>query len=149
MVIFIIIVMLVVWFFSYLGFKHDMAFFTVMVSYLTEQVRLRPHDIDLRLRLSSALIQLQRYEDAHSILINISLKNLSANVNSEEVGDRIRKNISFCKNPVPGVNYLKNYDQSYWHNFMLKRFGRARYNFLTEEDIVKTEAIMSMLDKKR
>lgn len=149
MVIFIVIVMLVVWFFSYLGFKHDMAFFTVMVSYLTEQVRLRPHDIDLRLRLSSALIQLQRYEDAHSILINTYFKNLLVNVSAEDVSDKIRKNISFCKNPVPGVNYLKNYDQSYWHNFMLKRFGRARFNFLTEEDIVKTEAIMSMLDKKR
>jgi hypothetical protein len=99
--------------------------------------------------LSSALIQLQRYEDAHSILINTYFKNLLVNVSAEDVSDKIRKNISFCKNPVPGVNYLKNYDQSYWHNFMLKRFGKARYNFLTEEDIVKTEAIMSMLDKKR
>lgn len=148
MVIFLIIVILVVWFFSYLGFKHDMAFFTVMVSYLTEQVRLRPHDIDLRLRLSSALIQLQRYKDAHSILINLSLEILLPDFNPEEVCDKVRKNISFCKNPVPGVNYLKNYDQSYWHNFMLKRFGRARFNFLTEEDMVKTEAIMSMLDEE-
>lgn len=59
--------------------------------------------------------------------------------------DKILMNMDFCKHPVPGVNHLKNFNHSYWHKFILTRFGRRRFNFLTEDDVLETNAVLRNL----
>ena len=133
----ILITILIVafWIYNYFKFRRMNSYYKVMVSYLIMEVQNAPSR-DLMLRLSSALIHIQHYRDAYEILIKLS--NGCASLDEEQ---KIRANMEFCKNPVTGLSEAKNLNHSYWHNFLLVRLGKRRYDFLTEQDYLMTNSI--------
>lgn len=139
MAIIVIIIILALWAWSYFKFKQKMQYFSVMSLYLQKVVDDNPSP-DNWMRLSYALCEIQRYRDAYGILQKL-ISDYPLHPNKEQM----RLNLEFCKNPVPGINNPKNFNQSWWHNFLLVRFGKRRYNFLTEEDYLRTNSIMRQM----
>ena len=131
----ITILIIAFWIYNYFKFRRMNSYYKVMVGYLAMEVR-NASSRDLMLRLSSALIHIQHYRDAYEILVNQSNGYISPD---EE--QKIRANMEFCKNPVPGLSEAKNLNHSYWHNFLLVRLGKRRYDFLTEQDYLMTNSI--------
>lgn len=135
MKILIVVLTIVFWLYNYIKFRRMNNYYKVMVDYLAMELRNSPSR-DKMLRLSSALIHVQHYRDAYEILTQLSNEYMSA-----EEKQKISANIGFCKNPVPGLSQPKNLSHSYWHNFLLVRLGKRRYDFLTEQDYLRTNSI--------
>lgn len=113
-----------------------MHYFSVMTDYLQKKVREQP-TIDNLKSLSAALMEIQQYRDSHNILERI-LQLYPSDIDK----DKLKINMEFCKNPVPGINTLKNLNHSWLHNFVLVRLGKRRYNFLREDDYLTTNSII-------
>ena len=135
----IIVIIVFIWLLSFVKFKRKMKYFTVMVAYLQDVVRSEP-SFDNLMRLSSALCKVQRYKDASAIL-----ERLIDDCRDNSTLERLRTNLEFCNNPVPGTHQPKNFNQSWLHNFILVRLGKRRHNFLTEDNFLQTNAIMRNL----
>ena len=130
----ILVILIIMWIYSYYKFKQKMSYFKVVVQCLLEKVNASPNDYQLQLRLASALSEIQQYKDAYDIYNNI-LKQFTF------VPDRdtIMVNMEFCKCPIPGSS-LKNHNNSWLHNFLLVRLGRRRANFLIDEDLLSANS---------
>ena len=139
MITIIVLIILGFWIWSYVKFKRKMKYFSVMASYLKNVVDSNPTP-ENELRLSGALIELQRYKDAHAIMEKV-IRQCPNHYNMEH----IKLNMEFCENPIPGVNELKNFNRSWWHNFLLVRLGKRRYIFLSEEDYLRTNSIIRQM----
>ena len=135
----IILILLGLWIWSYVKFKRKMKYYTVMTTYLQKVVDNDPSP-ENALRLSGALIEIQHYKDAYSILERLLLL-CPYHPNTEQM----KINLEFCKNPVPGTHQPKNFNHSWCHNFLLVRLGKRRYNFLSEEDYLRTNSIMRQM----
>lgn len=135
MKILILVSIVAFWLYNYIKFRRMNNYYKIMVGYLTTELQNSPKR-DLMLRLSSALIHIQQYRDAYEILLKLS--NLSPSADEMQ---KIRINVEFCENPVPGIRCPKNLNHSYWHNFLLVRLGNRRYDFLTENDYLVTNSI--------
>ena len=133
----IIIVLFVI---SFVRFKQKMKYFGVVVAFLQQKASVFP-SVEVMLSLSSALIEIQRYKDACDILESVA----SEYPNHPQM-DKVNANIMFCKNPCPGVNSLKNFNESWLHNFILVRLGNRRFNFLTEDDLLSVNSFIRQSD---
>lgn len=136
MKILIAIVLLLIWGYSYFRFRQKMSYFSVMHDYLSTIAKDNPTRENM-LRLSGACIMIQHYKDALELYQKI-LSEYPTPIDK----DKIDANIAFCNNPVPGVHKPKNFNKSWWHNFVLVRLGKKRYSFLTQEDYTATEALI-------
>lgn len=137
----VIILLFAIWCYSYIKFRRKQKYFSVMVVYLSQELQRSPSQQDtanLLLRLSSAFIEIQHYKDAYDIYEQL----LRPNLYTGEMKERIVMNKDFCSNPFPGSKGPKNHNHSYWHNFILVRLGKRRYNFLTENDYLMTNSII-------
>lgn len=131
----IIIAVVLFWGYNYYRFHDKYTYFKLMAGYL-QALSEQSSDYKIKLRLSSALIQIQHYKDAYELLKEV--KDMDIIVSE---GNMINLNMDFCQHPLPGVNTLKNYHHDYWHHFFLFRFGRSRFNFLTDEDYLPTNSL--------
>ncbi|MBO7444852.1 MAG: hypothetical protein J6T86_00370 [Bacteroidales bacterium] len=125
---FLILVGTVVWVISYILFTRRFRFNVVIRDVVAETIDISAHDYWMR--MASALIITQRYKDAYACL-NQQLNR----GNSADELNMISKTMDFCVSPLPWRHKLQNHNGSYWHDFLLRRLGRARYNFLTERDV--------------
>ncbi len=136
----IVILLIVIWCYSYIKFRRKQKYFSVMTNSLQEELKHQPLNSisanGIMLRLSSALIEIQHYKDAYDLYQQVIKQ-----ANPVDT-DRIRINMEFCKRPFPGCNGPKNLNHSYWHNFVLIRLGTRRYNYLTEADFLRTNSIL-------
>lgn len=135
----IVILVIVFWLYNFIKFRRMNSYYKVMAGYLALDLQNSPSR-DKMLRLSSALIHTQQYQDAYDILVQVC-----NNFKSADEEQKIKANIEFCKNPVPGLSQLKNLNHSYWHNFLLVRLGKRRNDFLTEQDYLRTNSILRNL----
>lgn len=139
-----LLVLFLIWLYSYFRFRRKYKYFLVMAEYLKHELLINNGNVyivsDVMLRLSSAFIAIQHYKDACDIyekLIKMDFPNINKH--------KLQENIEFCKNPFPGSSGIKNHNCSFWHNFILVRFGKRRFNFLTEADYLNTNSIMRNL----
>ena len=124
----VLFIIFLIWLYNYWRFSGKRSYCKKMVK-VTElrhaQFQTRQSAIDL----ATAYMNAQRYADAYALYANIlSEGSIQA--------DTIRLNMEFCQKPLPWSRGLKNHKQSYWHNFMLVRFGGRRNNMISEEAIL-------------
>ena len=135
----ILAILFFLWLFSYIKFKKQMKYFNVMASSLLIMSK-EDSNPQVLLRYASALMMIQHYKDAYEVFDNVvKIQGYPFDL------DRIQMNMEFCKSPVPGAKGPKNYNSSWLHNFILRRLGKRRYLFLTEEDHLRTNSIMRHL----
>ena len=138
----IIIVLVVIWIYSYIRFRQRNSYFTNMVKYLEHELE-NSNDIEkgwVMVRLACAYQEIQHYKTAYG-LYEKALRMQLININPEDV----RGNMKFCMNPVPGVKGLKNFNHSFTHNFILVRLGGRRMNFLCEDDFLQLNNIIRIM----
>ena len=129
----IILVVTIVWVISYIRFTRRFRFNVIIRDVVAESVDPLAHDY--LMRMASALIITQQYKDAYACLS----QQLSHQNNTDDEINKIAKTMDFCAMPLPWRHRLRNYNESYWHDFFLKRLGSSRYNFLTERDVELAE----------
>lgn len=100
---------------------------------------MNPNDVMTLLGLASAYMQVQKYRDAYAIYEQLCAKGLGRAPSYREA---IRVNMEFCKHPVPGSNGPKNYNKSWWHNFVLLRMGSRRQLHFSEDDMLEAESLI-------
>lgn len=135
----ITLVIIVVWGYSYWKFRQRYSYFKTMVQYLEIKLQ-NAGDIEkgwVMVRLACAYQEIQHYKTAYN-LYEKALQLPLINVQFEHVHGNMR----FCMNPVPGVKGLKNFNCSYWHNFVLVRLGGRRMNFLWEDDFLQVNNML-------
>lgn len=115
-----------------------------MAEYLKHELLINQGNVctasNVMLRLSSAFIEIQHYKDAYE-LYEILMKTNLPNIDK----GKLKENMDFCNKPIPGCSKLKNHNGSFWHNFILVRLGKRRFNYLTEEDFLQTNSIIRNL----
>ncbi|MCR5456061.1 MAG: hypothetical protein K6F33_13840 [Bacteroidales bacterium] len=121
---------------SFVNFKRRMKYFGVAAAYLQTRAGEYPTASTL-LSLSAALIEIQHYKDACEIL-----EGVAAEYPNHPQLDKIEANVAFCKHPCPGVNTLKNFNENWFHNFVLVRLGNRRFNFLSEDDLLAVNSLI-------
>lgn len=123
----ILFAIVLLWLYSYWRFTGKRKYSRKMVMVMENRfMKLRtPQSV---LDLACVYMNAQRYKDAY---------NLFADILNEIPGqsDNIKMNMEFCTKPLPWSRGLKNHNMSYWHNFMLVRFGARRINLMSEEAI--------------
>lgn len=137
----IIVVLLVFWVYSYIRFRQRYSYFMSMVQYLEYKLK-NAADIEkgwVMVRLACAHQKVQHYKTAYN-LYEQALQLRLINVDSQHV----YANMKFCTNPVPGVSHLKDFNCSYWHNFVLVRLGGRRMNFIIEDDFLQLNNFLRM-----
>ena len=113
-----------------------MKYFKIIVGCLLKEVNSNPTNPMLQMRLASALSEIQHYKDAYDIYNGLlNQGSFVPNI------DKIKINMEFCKNPIPGSG-LKNHNSSWLHNFLLVRLGKQRYNFLIDDDFLLANSIL-------
>ena len=125
------------WGYNYWKFRRDYRYYTIMAELLKQDIREKP-DYVKKMKLSSALIHIQQYASAYELLNEI-LNSAPYVVNDKNI---LLMNMEFCKNPIPTLHGPKNLHHSYWHHFVLNRLSKKRYDFLTEDEYLKTNSIL-------
>lgn len=165
-----IVFLFLFWLYHYIKFRRRYSYYTAMVYCLSNA----DGKENVSLRLASALIEIQHFKDAYLIFKNVLDTYPVTNHGSGEVyvfeeyvwryvGNRyieqllpvlykksdIEINMRFCQHPIPGVNQAKNYNHSYWLKFLIYRLGYKRSLFLTEDDYIRTDAMLRRRKKQR
>ena len=136
MIYILLIIVAGMWIWSFVKFRKKVTYFSAMTAMLKRNIT--PYsDSSSKLRLASALTEIQQYKDASEIYEELLSSGAFVPNRAE-----IMTNLEFCKSPIPGIKEAKNINYSWWHNFILLRLGRKRFNFLTEEDYLNTNSFL-------
>ena len=130
MLVIAIVIIAVLWVRSFLNFRAQQSEYESFVECMLNNPRARA-GTNYLLRLGCAYMEAQRYESAYRCFEQF--KN-SSEYNPIGMKDTLEDNMAFCRNPIPWMHGPKDLDGSWWHNFLLVRFGKKRWNMLTEED---------------
>ena len=131
-------ILFILWLFSYVRFKRQMRYYDLLQIYLVKKSSEDSLSDVTYLELATVLTMRQRYKDAYELYKYILLKFPYI---SEMAKDRCRLNMEFCRCPFVGIHGPKNFNSSWFHNFILLRLGKRRYNFLTEDTILAVNSI--------
>jgi hypothetical protein len=142
MMLFIVVVLLVLWTRSYLKFRHQQSNSEYFLDCMLNNPKAKVGKNYL-LRLGCAFMEAQRYESAYRCF---ELFRNSYEYDPIGMKDTLDDNMAFCRNPIPWMHGPKDLNGSWWHNFLLVRFGKKRWNMLTEDDYLLAN---SWIRKKR
>ena len=139
----LLVLVVVVFIYSYIRFKQHYRMSLLFVSYMEEKSNILNNDVDTLLSLCSAYTDAQLYKKAYDKYIEIlSSPSLMCSVSQEKI-EKINNNIQFCNAPMFGNTGAKDHSSfRYLHNFFLKRFGKRRYVFIREEDALEFNALL-------
>jgi hypothetical protein len=126
-------VLFLFWLYNYWRFKGKRKYYKKMVI-VAEHRHERLQTEQSALELASAYMQVQRYADAYNAFASVLTK-YKYTPNTQD----IKANMAFCQKPLPWSRKLKNHDMSYWHNFMLVRFGGRRKIMIPHETYIETD----------
>lgn len=132
----LIIVLVILWVRSYIKFHKRQSYFNSVVECLLNNPRAKNLP-NYQLRLGSAYMEAQCYRSAYECFDRY--KHSSEYVPSL-MAETVEANMAFCKNPIPWMHDPKDLTGSWWHNFLLVRFGKRRRSMLTEEDLLMTNS---------
>lgn len=137
---FIIIALFLYWGWRVINFKKQYHRDLVLLA-LTEDTAKTSPTPNALIEYAGALMHCQRYSDALTIYEDLDKQGLS------RVYTVIPYNIAFCKKPHPFCNGPKNFNGSYRHNFILKRLGARRNPAISNETLLKANAIIRQMSR--
>lgn len=114
----VMIAIVVYWVWCYTRFVKRYKIDRALLEFISAKYNDNPSQKN-QVELASALMQCQKYKDAYDLFSELKEQGFRA--------DYLDANIAFCKKPHPfSGEGPKNYKPSYWHDFILKRFGGRR-----------------------
>ena len=124
----IIVVLFLIWVFSYWRFTGKRRTYKTMV--LVTEARYRKLQTGrCATDLACAYMNAQRYADAYGMFEQVASE-------SPSVPGDIKLNMDFCKKPLPWSKGLKNHNMGYWHDFALARLGGRRSNLISQDAVL-------------
>lgn len=127
-------IVFVYWLYNYWRFSQKRSYYRKVV-YVAECRYRNFQDEQSRLDLATAYMQVQRYADAYDVYSTV----VSPRPYSYE---DLRKNMEFCKKPLPWTSGLSNHNMGYWHNFLLVRFGGQRRMMFSQALLLEIDDLM-------
>lgn len=128
---------------SYIRFRFNHSMDLKMVKFLELKCKLLPGDVSPMLSLASAYTTAELYAKAHALYLSIKKSPDLMDALNQNLKDKLEENIIFCEKPLPWSKKAKDHHAfKYTHYFFLKRIGRRRYNFITEEDALEFNSYM-------
>lgn len=137
---FIIIALFLYWGWCIIKFKKQYHRDLVLLA-LTEDTAKTSPTPNALIEYAGALMHCQRYSDALTIYEDLDKQGLS------RVYTFIPYNIAFCKKPHPFCNGPKNFNGSYRHNFILTRLGAKRNPAISNETLLKANALLRQMSR--
>ena len=137
---FIIIALFLYWGWCIIKFKKQYHRDLVLLALTEDTAKTSPTPNTL-IEYAGALMHCQRYSDALTIYEDLDKQGLS------RVYTFIPYNIAFCKKPHPFCNGPKNFNGSYRHNFILTRLGAKRNPAISNETLLKANALLRQMSR--
>jgi len=90
---------------------------------------------------ASGLMLIQQYKSALGLFEDLKRKGLDRQF------DFLDANMAFCKEPLPWSSAAKNHNGSWWHNFLLVRFGGSRMVSISQETYLEANAMLRAMER--
>ena len=135
----VLTILFVLWLISFIKFKRAYKEYKLLVifyklRYENNTSQFFNDKLDALRHYGNALILAQQYSKAYDIYAEaVRLIETQPVLKNTTLGNEIRTNYEFCRSPLPWIKQPMNYNSSWFHNFLLVRFGRRRYMGFSEE----------------
>lgn len=133
------------WLFSYIKFRKRYKIDRMMCEFtrqLYEEDRRNP---TAAIEYGSALMQAQQYQSALNVFEGLKRRV----ANAKEIFPFLDTNIEFCKKPLPWSSGAKDYRSgSWWHNFLLVRFGRGRNVVISNDTALAFNSMLRAMARR-
>lgn len=136
----VIIVIAALWLWSFIKFRRKYKMDKTLCEFLRLKYEEHP-SAHTQVEYASGLMMCQRYSDALPLFEDLQRKGTQIQF------DFLPENIAFCKRPLPWSKGAKNYNGSWWHNFLLVRFGGRRLTSISRETLLEANAMLRMMDR--
>lgn len=146
----IIVLLLIIFAYSYLKFKRRYRVDVRFMLFMEQKcLMMSDRDVESLLSLCSAYtnaLQYRKAYDKYQEILNDAYLKLMI---TPELKERIVMNMRFCDAPLLWSSGPKDHMMfRYLHHFFLVRFGRRRYNFISEKDVLEFNSFQRMLDNR-
>lgn len=138
----IIIILIALWLWSFIKFRRKYKMDKVLCELLKHKYDECPSPLT-QVEYTSGLMLCQRYAEALPLFENLQRRGF------EPQFDFLPANIAFCKKPLPWSSKIRNHNGSWWHNFLLVRFGGRRQVAISDETLLEANAMLRMMDRMR
>ena len=142
----VLTILFVLWLISFIKFKraykeHKLLLVFYALRYENNTSQSFNDKLDALRHYGNALILTQQYSKAYEIYGDaMRLIDSQPVLKNTTLGNEIRTNFEFCRSPLPWIKQPMNHNSSWFHNFLLVRFGRRRYMGFTEESLLDYES---------
>lgn len=136
----VIIVFVAMWLWSYVKFHRKYKMDKTLSEFLRLKYQNNPNP-HTQVEYASGLMMCQRYADALLLFEDLQQQGLQMQYNF------LPENIAFCKKPLPWSSGAKNHNGSWWHNFLLIRFGGRRLTSISRETLLEANTMLRTMDR--
>lgn len=133
------------WLWSYIKFRKNYRIDRMMCEFTRHRYSEVSKNPMTAIEYGCALMQAQQYKTALRVFEGIKKQV----VNASKFYPFLDANIEFCKKPLPwssGEKDLKN--GSWWHNFLLVRFGGRRQVAISQDTGLAFNSMLRMMNRK-
>lgn len=142
--IYIIIILAVMWLFSYVKFRKGYKIDKMMCEFTRHRYDSDSGNPMTAIEYGSALMQCQQYKSALGIFEGVKRRV----ANASTFYPFLDVNIEFCKKPVPWSSGAKDHrGGSWWHNFQLVRFGGRRQVVISQDTGLAFNSMLRMMNR--
>lgn len=134
----IIIILVALWLWSFIKFRRKYKMDKVLCEFLCYKYDDGPSP-GTQVEYASALMACQHYADALSLFEDLQNRGYQTQF------DFLPANIDFCKKPLPWSSKIRNHNGSWWHNFLLVRFGGRRRVAISRDTLLEANAMLRMM----
>ena len=142
---YIIIILAVMWLFSYVKFRKRYKMDKMMCEFTHHRYEADSSNPMTAIEYGSALMQCQQYKSASVIFEGVKRRM----ANASAFYPFLDANIAFCKKPLPWSSGAKDHrGGSWWHNFLLIRFGGRRQVAISQDTGLAFNSMLRMMNRK-
>ena len=133
------------WLWSYIKFRKNYKIDRMMCEFTQHRYNEDSRNPMNAIEYGSALMQSQQYKSALDVFEGVK-RRVS---NATTFYPFLDANIEFCKKPLPWSNGAKDHKGgSWWHNFMLVRFGGRRQVAISEDTGLAFNSMLRSMGRK-
>lgn len=140
----IVIILIAIWLFSYVKYRRRYKMDQMMCEFTHQLYDEDSSNPLTAIEYGSALMQAQQYKSALSVFEGVKRRVAMAS----KLYPFLDLNIEFCKKPLPWSSGAKDHKGgSWWHNFLLVRFGGRRQIAISEQTGLAFNSMLRIMNR--
>lgn len=141
---YVITILVVMWLFSYVKFRKRYKIDKMMCKFTRHRYNEDSSNPMAAIEYGSALMQAQLYKSALEVFESVKRRVAMAST----LYPFLDSNIEFCKKPLLWSNGAKDHKNgSWWHNFLLVRFGGRRQVAISQDTGLAFNSMLRMMNR--